>query len=78
MNRLEKGVNADLKIWNATNSRWKSWRKYMPFQKTCLPLNGFMAYVRRQQAGAREYGDKGIREDQVDYDILLDEEIEQD
>jgi four helix bundle protein len=40
-------------------------------------LNGFIAYVRRQRAGSNEYGDKKIHEDQADYDIPLDEEIEQ-
>jgi four helix bundle protein len=29
-------------------------------------LNGFMPYVRRQRAGAQEYGDKKIHEDQAD------------
>ena len=37
-------------------------------------LNGFMAYVRRQRAGAQEYSDKKIHEDHADYDILLDKE----
>jgi hypothetical protein len=32
-------------------------------------LNGFMAYIRRQRAGSREYGDKNIQEDQADYEI---------
>jgi len=32
-------------------------------------LNGFMAYVRRQCAGAQEYGDKKIHEDQADYEV---------
>jgi len=36
-------------------------------------LNGFMAYVRRQRAGAQEYGDKKIHEDQADYEIFPDE-----
>ncbi len=39
-------------------------------------LNGFMSYVRRQRAGAQEYGDKKIREDQVDYEVNLDEEVD--
>jgi four helix bundle protein len=34
-------------------------------------LNGFMSYVRRQRAGAQEYGDKRIGESQTDYDITL-------
>jgi len=37
-------------------------------------LNGFMTYVRRQRAGSQEYGDKKIREDQADYDIVREEE----
>lgn len=39
-------------------------------------LNGFMSYVRRQRAGAQEYGDKKIREDKVDYEVNLDEEVD--
>ena len=39
-------------------------------------LNGFMSYVRRQRAGAQEYGDKKIHEDQVDYEVNLDEEVD--
>ena len=34
-------------------------------------LNGFMSYVRRQRAGAQEYGDKRIGESQTDYDVTL-------
>lgn len=30
-------------------------------------LNGFMSYIRRQRAGAQEYGDKKIHEDQTGY-----------
>ena len=41
-------------------------------------LNGFMAYIRRQRAGEREYSDQKIREDQVIYHIPLDEKIKQD
>lgn len=37
-------------------------------------LNGFMSYVRRQRAGAQEYGDKSLHEDQTVYDILPTEE----
>jgi len=121
-------VSAGLRIWNATNSRWKSWRKYMPFQKTFLltknmiymfkfavrrkasletlahlidakvlnyiqqsefeslynlireaeqALNGFMAYVRRQRAGAKEFGDKTIHEENANYDLALDEGFRQ-
>jgi len=36
-------------------------------------LNGFMAYVRRQKAGAQEYGDKKLREDGAPYDIPFEE-----
>ena len=32
-------------------------------------LNGYMSYVRRQKAGAQEYGEKKTREDQADYEI---------
>lgn len=34
-------------------------------------LNGFMSYVRRQRAGAQEYGDKRIGESQTDYPVTL-------
>lgn len=37
-------------------------------------LNGFMSYVRRQRAGAQEYGQKRIRESQTDYDVTIFEE----
>jgi four helix bundle protein len=40
-------------------------------------LIGFIAYVRRQRAGAQDYGDKRIGESQTDYDVtLFDEESE--
>ena len=32
-------------------------------------LNGYMAYVQRQRAGSKEYGDKAIREDNADYSL---------
>lgn len=32
-------------------------------------LNGYMNYVRRQRAGAQEFGDRAVREDQEDYDF---------
>ena len=32
-------------------------------------LNGFMSYIRRQRAGAQDYGDKRIGEGQMDYDV---------
>ena len=43
-------------------------------------LNGFMTYVRRQRAGAQEYGDKKVSEDQADYDPFPsdDENMEED
>jgi four helix bundle protein len=37
-------------------------------------LNGFMSYIRRQRAGAQEYGDKKISEDQADYDLNLEDD----
>jgi hypothetical protein len=37
-------------------------------------LNGFMSYVRRQRAGAQEFGDKRVSEDQTNYDVTLFEE----
>ena len=36
-------------------------------------LNGFMSYVRRQRAGAQEYGDKKVREDSMNYEVSNDE-----
>ena len=36
-------------------------------------LNGFMAYIRRQRAGAQEYGDKSIHEDKASYYVMQDE-----
>ncbi len=36
-------------------------------------LNGFMSYVRRQRAGAQEYGDKKVHENGADYDVDLDD-----
>jgi four helix bundle protein len=38
-------------------------------------LNGFMAYVRRQRAGAQEYGEKAIREDVAEYESETGEEV---
>ena len=37
-------------------------------------LNGFMAYVRRQRTGAKEFGDKAIQEDQAGYVLATFEE----
>ena len=42
---------------------------YKLIRQTEQALNGFMAYVRRQRAGSQDYGDKKIREDQIDYDV---------
>jgi len=36
-------------------------------------LNGYMSYVRRQRAGAQEYGEKAVHEEQADYDVSQDE-----
>lgn len=41
-------------------------------------LNGFMACVRRQRAGAQEYGDKKLSEEQADYFIDFEKEDEVD
>jgi len=35
-------------------------------------LNGFMSHIRRQRAGAQEFGDKSIHEDQAEY-VLIEE-----
>ena len=37
-------------------------------------LNGFMSYVRRQRAGAQEFGNKKVGESPADYDVTLFEE----
>jgi four helix bundle protein len=42
---------------------------YNLIRKTEQALNGFMSYVRRQRAGAREFGDKVIHEDQSEYEF---------
>ena len=47
---------------------------YKLVRQTEQTLNGYMAYVRRQRAGAQEYGDKKVREDQADYDVEVFEE----
>ncbi len=47
---------------------------YKLIHQTEQALNGFMAYVRRQRAGAQEYGDKKIREDQAEYYASLEDE----
>jgi four helix bundle protein len=45
---------------------------YKLIRLTEQTLNGFMTYVRRQRAGAQEYGDKKAREDSVDYEVSDD------
>lgn len=48
---------------------------YKLIRQTEQALNGFMSYVRRQRAGAQDYGDKRMGEVQIDYDVSsLDEE----
>lgn len=46
---------------------------YSLIRETEQTLNGYMAYVQRQRAGSKEYGDKAIREDVVAY-FLNDED----
>ncbi len=46
---------------------------YTLIRETEQTLNGYMAYVQRQRAGSKEYGDKAIREDVVEY-LVNDEE----
>ena len=47
---------------------------YRLIRQTEQGLNGFMAYVRRQRAGSQDYGNKRIRDDQIDYDVASMEE----
>ena len=42
---------------------------YKLIRQTEQALNGFMAYVRRQRAGAQEFGNKRISEDSAEYDM---------
>ena len=42
---------------------------YLLIRETEQTLNGYMAYVQRQRAGSKEYGDKVIREDVSDYTV---------
>jgi four helix bundle protein len=51
---------------------------YKLIRQTEQALNGFMTYVRRQRAGAQEYGDKKIREDQAEYYASLEDEGDED
>jgi len=48
-------------------------KRYKLIRQTEQALNGFMAHVRRQKAGAQEYGDKKLREDGAAYDIPFEE-----
>jgi four helix bundle protein len=47
---------------------------YRLIRQTEQALNGFMSYVRRQRAGSKEYGDRKIGEDKMDYDAAFFEE----
>jgi four helix bundle protein len=47
---------------------------YQLIRQTEQALNGFMAYVRRQRAGAQEFGDKKVHENQAVYDVNSDED----
>ena len=42
---------------------------YKLIRETEQALNGFMSYIRRQRAGAQEFGDKAVREEPADYGI---------
>ena len=42
---------------------------YKLIRQTEQTLNGYMSYIRRQRAGSQEYGDRKIREEQVDYEV---------
>lgn len=42
---------------------------YKLIRHTEQTLNGFMSYVRRQRAGAQEFGNKRISEDSAEYDV---------
>ena len=42
---------------------------YKLIRQTEQALNRFMSYIRRQRAGAQDYGDKRIGEGQMDYDV---------
>jgi four helix bundle protein len=43
---------------------------YKLIRQTEQALNGFIAFVRRQRAGSREFGDKALGENQADYDVI--------
>jgi len=40
---------------------------YSLIRETEQTLNGYRAYVQRQRAGSKEYGDKAVREDSAEY-----------
>jgi hypothetical protein len=44
---------------------------YKLIRQTEQGLNGFMAYIRRQRAGAQEFGNKKIGEDKMESDVTL-------
>ena len=50
---------------------------YKLIRQTEQALNGFMSYIRRQRAGAQEFGDKKVGEDYVDYETDLDNELDE-
>ncbi len=49
---------------------------YNLIRKTEQALNGFMSYVRRQRAGSHEFGDKAIHEDQSEYELESQEDLD--
>jgi four helix bundle protein len=51
---------------------------YQLIRQSEQALNGFMAYIRRQRAGSQEYGDKKIHEDRAEYNVPLDEKLNED
>jgi four helix bundle protein len=42
---------------------------YALIRETEQTLNGYMAYVQRQRAGSKEYGDKSMRENEMNYSV---------
>lgn len=46
---------------------------YSLIRKAEQTLNGYMNFVRRQQAGSQEFGNKAIHEDQVNYLVSYNE-----
>lgn len=46
---------------------------YMLIRQAEQSLNGFMSYIRRQRAGAHEFGDKSVHEHQASYYVIEDE-----